>query len=86
MSGLEKLFEEHNTILRQIAEGLDALVMGQESMVQSLDSVVDIAEDILDAVQPLEITSTHELPGFDGDPLKNFPSIRKEKPTDEPTK
>lgn len=79
MQGLEKLFEEHNTILRQIAEGLDALVMGQESMVQSLDEVVDIAEDVLDAVRPIEITSEAQpIPGFDSDPLAKFPSIRKD--------
>ncbi len=56
MEALEKLFAEHNAILRQIAESLDALVMTQDTTVQTLDELVHIAEEISDAVQPIEIT------------------------------
>lgn len=75
----EQLLYEHNEIMRRIADSLDALVITQDTMVQTLDEVVNVVEEIASNTEPpVVVRGEYQLPGFDGDPLAKFPSIRKE--------
>lgn len=68
--------EAQTALLERIADTLDTMAMGQDVAQQTLEELADF---ILADEEPLiTIKGEHQLPGFDGDPLAKFPSIRKE--------
>lgn len=76
---LYELLEEkkkQTALLERIADTLDTVAMGQDTAQQTLDELADFI--LADEESPVTVKGEYPLPGFDGDPLAKFPSIRKE--------
>lgn len=62
--------------LERIADTLDTIAMGQDAAQQTLEELADFI--LADEEPPVTAKGEYPLPGFDGDPLAKFPSIRKD--------
>lgn len=68
--------EAQTALLERIADTLDTVAMGQDAAQQTLEELADFI--LADEEPPVVAKGEYPLPGFDGDPLAKFPSIRKE--------
>lgn len=70
--------KKQTQLLERIADTLDTMAMAQDVAQQTLD---ELTEFVLADEEPPVVASGEmpPLPGFDGDPLAKFPSIRKDK-------
>lgn len=67
--------EKQTKLLERIADTLDVMAIAQDAQTKLLDERTE---------PPISIMGEYPLPGFDGDPLAKFPTVRKENSTDEP--
>lgn len=75
--------EKQTKLLERIADTLDTVAMGQDTAQQTLEELADFI--LADEEPPVTARGEYPLPGFDGDPLAKFPTIRKDG-TNEPAK
>lgn len=68
--------EKQTKILERIADVLDAMALEQDTLHQTVEELADFI--LADEEPPVTAKGEYPLPGFDGDPLAKFPSIRKE--------
>lgn len=60
---------KNNKLLERIADTLDVIAIAQDAQTKLLDERTE---------PPVVVRGEYPLPGFDGDPLSKFPSIRKD--------
>lgn len=65
-----------NRLLERIADVLDTMTIEQDTLHQTVEGLADFI--LADEEPPVTAKGEYPLPGFDGDPLDGFPSIRKE--------
>lgn len=61
--------EKQTKLLERIADTLDVMAIAQDAQTKLLDERTE---------PPVTVRGEYPLPGFDGDPLDKFPSVRKD--------
>lgn len=61
--------QKQTKLLERIADTLDVMAIAQDAQTKLLDERTE---------PPVVVRGEYPLPGFDGDPLAGFPTIRKD--------